>query len=84
MNSEYSDRWSRGLGVAEGARRSRALPGSTRCLALAPELFEVDAFGEACEIADGWVSSDLENKAWLARANCLEFAIDIECAGEAA
>jgi ferredoxin len=51
--------------------------GHTRCL-------EVDAFGEAREIADGWVSSDLENKAWLARANCLEFAIDIECAGEAA
>lgn len=58
--------------------------GHARRVALAPELFEVDAFGEAREIADGWVSSDLENKAWLARANCLEFAIDIECAGEAA
>ena len=58
--------------------------GHARCVALAPELFEVDDFGEAREIADGWVSSDLENKAWLARANCLEFAIDIECAGEAA
>jgi ferredoxin len=58
--------------------------GHARRVALAPELFEVDAFGKAREIADGWVSSDLENKAWLARANCLEFAIDIECAGEAA
>jgi ferredoxin len=58
--------------------------GHARRVALAPELFEVDAFGEAREIADGWVSSDLESKAWLARANCLEFAIDIECAGEAA
>ena len=58
--------------------------GHARCLALVPELFEVDAFGEAREIADGWVSSDLENKAWLARANCPEFAIEIECAGEAA
>jgi ferredoxin len=58
--------------------------GHARCVALAPELFEVDAFGEAHEIADGWVSSTLEGKAWLARANCPEFAIDIERAGEAA
>lgn len=58
--------------------------GHARCVALAPELFEVDAFGEAHEIADGWVSSTLEGKAWLARANCPELAIDIECAGEAA
>jgi ferredoxin len=57
--------------------------GHARCVALAPELFEVDAFGEAHEIADGRVSSTLEGKAWLARANCPEFAIDIERAGEA-
>jgi ferredoxin len=55
-----------------------------RCVALAPELFVFDAFGEARAIADGWVSADLENKVWLARANCPELAIDIECAGEAA
>jgi ferredoxin len=47
-------------------------------------MFEVDAFGEAHEIADGWVSSTLEGKAWLARANCPELAIEIECAGELA
>jgi ferredoxin len=60
--------------------------GHARCVALAPELFEVDAFGEAREIADGWVSSHLENKAWLARANCPELAIEVEIerAGEVA
>jgi ferredoxin len=58
--------------------------GHARCVALAPELFEVDDFGEAHEIADGRVSSTLEGKAWLARANCPELAIDIGRAGEPA
>ena len=56
--------------------------GHARCVALAPGLFELDAFGEAHEIADGWVSSGFEDKAWLAKANCPEFAIDIERRGE--
>jgi len=58
--------------------------GHARCVALAPELFELDAFGEAREIADGWISSALEGKAWLAKANCPELAIDIERAGDSA
>ena len=56
--------------------------GHARCVALAPGIFEVDAFGEAHEIADGWVPSGFEDKAWHAKANCPEFAIDIERPGE--
>jgi ferredoxin len=51
--------------------------GHARCVALAPELFEVNALGEGREIADGRISSLLEDKAWLAKANCPELAIDI-------
>jgi ferredoxin len=58
--------------------------GHARCVALAPELFEADEFGGGREIGDGGVSSDLENKAWLAKANCPEFAIDVEQLGETA
>jgi ferredoxin len=52
--------------------------GHARCAALAPELFEADEFGEAHEIGDGRVSADLHDKAYLAKANCPEYAIDIE------
>lgn len=52
--------------------------GHGRCVALAPELFEADAFGDANEIGDGTVLPDLEDKAWLAKANCPERAIDVE------
>lgn len=52
--------------------------GHARCVALAPELFETDAFGDAKEIGDGTVLPDLEDKAWLAKANCPERAIDVE------
>ena len=52
--------------------------GHARCAALAPELFEADEFGEAHEIGDGRVSADLRDKAYLAKANCPESAIDIE------
>jgi len=52
--------------------------GHARCAALAPKLFEADEFGEAHEIGDGRVSADLHDKAYLAKANCPESAIDIE------
>ena len=82
MNGEYFDRWSLRLDVAiKDARQSRALPGSR---ALARPRFLRLMPCEAHEIADGWVSSTLEGKAWLARANCPELAIEIECAGERA
>jgi len=37
---------------------------------LAPELFNLDEFGNAHEIGDGSVPAGLEDKAWLAQTNC--------------
>jgi ferredoxin len=51
--------------------------GHARCRALAPELFELDAFGNAHEAGEGIVPPGLEDKAYLARANCPEFAIEV-------
>ena len=56
---------------------SEKCQGHNRCYALAPELFDVDDFGQALVIGDGIVAPDLENKARLAVANCPEFAISI-------
>ena len=42
-----------------------------------PELFELDRFGNAHEIGDGTVPAGLEDKAWLAQANCPEIAIEV-------
>jgi ferredoxin len=52
--------------------------GHNRCYAIAPELFDVDDYGNAKEIGDGTVPAGLEEKARLAVANCPEFAITIE------
>lgn len=52
--------------------------GHNRCYALAPELFDVDDYGNAFELNDGIVPAGLEEKAKLAAANCPEFAISIE------
>ncbi len=71
--------------VSLRVRVDRALcQGHARCIVLAPELFEADEFGGGREIGDGGVPLDLENKAWLAKANCPEFAIDVEQSGETA
>jgi ferredoxin len=51
--------------------------GHARCKSLAPELFELDRFGSAHEIGDGTVPAGLEDKAWLAQANCPEIAIKV-------
>ena len=51
--------------------------GHSRCKSLAPELFELDEYGNAHEIGDGTVPDGLEDKAWLAKSNCPELAIDI-------
>ena len=45
--------------------------GHARCKALAPELFELDEFG------NGAVPEGLEDKAWLAKSNCPELAIEV-------
>ena len=51
--------------------------GHARCKALAPELFDLDEFGNAHEHGDGIVPAGLEDKADLAKANCPELAIEI-------
>jgi len=51
--------------------------GHARCKSLAPELFELDEFGNAHEIGDGSVPAGLEDKAWLAQSNCPEIAIEV-------
>jgi ferredoxin len=51
--------------------------GHARCKSLAPELFELDEFGNAHEIGDGSVPKGLEDKAWLAQANCPEMAVEV-------
>jgi ferredoxin len=51
--------------------------GHSRCKSLAPELFNLDEFGNAHEIGDGTVPSGLEEKAWLAKANCPEIAVEV-------
>ena len=50
--------------------------GHARCYALAPELFDIDDYGQSTAKADGEVPAGLEDKARLAIANCPEFAID--------
>ena len=51
--------------------------GHARCKSLAPELFDLDDYGNAHEKGDGTVPAGLEDKAYLARANCPEIAIDV-------
>ena len=64
----------RGLKVRVDRERCQ---GHARCSALAPELFRLDDLGNAHEIGDGSVPAGLEDKAWLARANCPELAIEV-------
>ena len=57
---------------------SEKCQGHNRCYALAPELFDVDDYGQAVVLGDGTVAPGLEEKARLAVANCPEYAISIE------
>jgi ferredoxin len=50
--------------------------GHARCYGLAPELFDVDDYGQASVIVDV-VPVELEQKAHLAIANCPEYAIEV-------
>jgi len=56
---------------------SELCQGHNRCYALAPDLIDVDDYGEAVAIADGTVAPGQEEQARLAVANCPEFAITI-------
>jgi len=51
--------------------------GHNRCYALAPELFDVDDYGQSVLLVDGDIPADLIEKARLAAANCPEFAIKV-------
>ena len=51
--------------------------GHSRCMALAPELFDVDDYGLSSVRIDGDVPAELEEKARLAAANCPERAITV-------
>jgi ferredoxin len=51
--------------------------GHARCHALAPELFELDEFGNARVRGSGRISAELEDQAWIAKANCPELAVEI-------
>lgn len=51
--------------------------GHNRCYALAPELFDVDDYGQSVLLIDGDIPDDLVDKARLAAANCPEFAIKV-------
>ena len=51
--------------------------GHNRCKAIAPELIHLDSFGNAQAKGDGSVPEALLEKAYLARANCPELAIEI-------
>jgi len=51
--------------------------GHARCKSLAPELFDLDEFGNAHERGDGSVPAGLEDRASLARSNCPENAIEM-------
>ena len=56
---------------------SEKCQGHNRCYALAPELFDVDDFGQALLLVDGDVPEALHAKARLAASNCPEYAIKI-------
>ena len=62
---------------AESPRRSRQCQGHNCCKAVAPELFELDEYGNAREVGDGTVPSELEETVYLAESNCPEFAVEV-------
>jgi ferredoxin len=51
--------------------------GHNRCKAVAPDLFELDEYGNAHAAGDGRVPPGQEEKAYLARSNCPEFAVEV-------
>lgn len=52
--------------------------GHNRCIAVAPDLFEIDEEGFASAAGDGIVPWEMREKAELAVDNCPEQAIRIE------
>ena len=56
--------------------------GHNRCYAIAPELFEIDDYGNSRAKGDGSVPAGLEEKARLAVKNCPEHAVRLMKGGE--
>ena len=56
--------------------------GHNRCYAIAPELFEIDDYGNSRAKGDGAVPPALEEKARLAVKNCPEHAVRLLREGE--
>lgn len=50
--------------------------GHSRCVGIAPDLFESDDYGLSSVIGDGTVAPEREAAARLAMANCPEYAIE--------
>jgi ferredoxin len=50
--------------------------GHSRCIGIAPDLFEADDYGLSSVIGDGTVPPDRESAARLAIANCPEYAVE--------
>jgi ferredoxin len=51
--------------------------GHNRCYAIAPELVDIDDYGQASVVGDGVVPPDLAEKARIVVANCPERAISL-------
>lgn len=51
--------------------------GHARCYALAPDLFDVDEYGQSSARGDGTVPPGRQEAARLAVANCPEFAVEL-------
>ena len=56
--------------------------GHNRCYAIAPELFDIDDYGNAHAKGDGLVPRALEERARLAVKNCPEYAVGMTRAVE--
>jgi len=55
--------------------------GHNRCYSIAPELFEIDEYGNSRAKGDGTVPPALEEKARLAVKNCPEHAVRLTQGG---
>ena len=62
-------------GTLKVSVQSDRCQGHNRCYAIAPELFEIDEYGNSRAKGDGSVTAALERKALLAVKNCPEHAI---------